>query len=92
MTKLKNTNLMLDGRSRCGTCSTVKPNTQFHSDASRGNGLSPRCKLCESERSRLRSAKRRIAQRIMVRDLKAIVAKYPHLREVIIFNNQRLAA
>lgn len=92
MTKLQNTKLTLDGCGRCSTCRSIKPATEFYRDCSRSNGLTSRCKLCEAERASLRRAKKRIAKRIMVRDLKAVIKKHPALRELIVWTGERLAA
>jgi len=79
MTKLRDTNLRLDGCARCSTCQTIKPASKFHKDRSRSTGLSSRCKVCES-------------QRHMVRDLKAVVEKHPALADLIGWTGERLAA
>ena len=83
MTKLKNTELTLDGCGRCSTCQTIKPAAQFHKDRTRTSGLSSRCKTCES---------RRRTDPVMVRDLKAVVKKHPALAELIVWTGERLAA
>ena len=83
MTKLKNTKLKLDGCGRCSGCRSIKPATEFYGDCTRTSGLSSRCKTCESKRG---------ANRVMVRDLKAVVKKHPALAELIVWTGERLAA
>ena len=83
MTKLKNTELKLVGCGRCSTCQSIKPAAQFYKDCTRTSGLSSRCKTCEAKRG---------ANRVMVRDLKAVVRKHPALAELIVWTGQRLAA
>lgn len=33
---------------KCGNCQEIKPRSFFNRDSSRGDGLSPKCKMCES--------------------------------------------
>ncbi len=84
-TKLKNTNLRLDGVARCSGCSTIKPKDQFHADCTRTSGVCSRCRACETKRS---------ADRTMVRELIAIVKKNPSYASLILrtAERQQLAA
>lgn len=85
MTKLKNSNLRLNGCGRCSTCQTIRPATDFHKDRTRTSGLSSRCRACETKRS---------ADRTVVRELIAIVKRNPTYAALILrtAQQQRLAA
>ncbi len=84
-TRLKNTNLRLNGCGRCSTCQTIRPASEFHKDRTRTSGLSSRCRACETKRS---------ADRTMVRELIVIVKKNPSYASLILrtAERQRLAA
>lgn len=85
MTKLRDTELTLDGCGRCSTCQTIKPATAFHRDCSRTCGLSSRCRACQTKRS---------AARTVVRELIQIVKKNPSYAALVLrtAERQRLAA
>ncbi len=75
MTKLKDSNLKLDGCARCSTCQTVKPSAEFYGDRTRSTGLSSRCRTCESKRT---------TSRTMVRQLVAVVEVNPHYAAMLL--------
>ena len=92
MTKLRNTNLTLDGCARCSACQSIKPTKQFYKDCTRTTGLSSRCKPCEAERASMRRAMKRIDKRLMARELKAMARKHPAIKELVMWTGERLAA
>lgn len=52
---------------RCSTCGGFMNRRYFHSDKTRKDGLSYRCKGCESERQKLLYRKRRYGEFLRVR-------------------------
>lgn len=89
MTKLHDANgkvLTAHGCGRCSACNTIQPAGNFYKDSTRSCGLSSRCKTCDKARMQT------IPERGIVRDLKALMARHPRYKSLVMSAAVSLAA